>query len=154
VIWADIYVNPTAHTKPDIWVHDLTLHFLQWNLFNSVRLPRMALDFDGILTTDGTDKPLNLPRKGEVPLIVTGRSQRDRVVTTAWLIKHGVRTKRMVMFPGPTPSDPLVIARYKAEHWGPSGLAYFVESDPIQAAEIAKLSGKLVICPTTAEVFP
>jgi orotate phosphoribosyltransferase len=153
LLWSAIYVNPGARLKPDVWVHDLALHFLEWNLFNSVHLPQLALDFDGILTHDGTDRPLYLPRKGEVPLIVTGRSQAHRVGSMAWLTKHGVRVKRMVMFPGETPRDPLVIARYKAQHWGPSGLAYFVESDPIQAKEIARLVGRPVICPAAGEVF-
>jgi hypothetical protein len=52
-----------------------------------------------------------------------------------------------------TPRDPLPIARYKAEHFAASGLAYFVESDPVQAAEIARLTKRPVICPAAGEVF-
>ena len=151
---AVIYRNPTSRTKPDYWVHDLQHpHFLEWNLFNSIHLHRMALDFDGILTFDGTDKPQYLPRKGTVPLIVTGRSEEHRLGSEAWLKRHGVRCRRMVMYPGDTPSDPLVIAKYKADHFGRSGLNYFVESDPLQAKEIASLTHRPVICPGAGEVF-
>jgi hypothetical protein len=154
VIWAGIYVNPAAHTKPDIWVHDLAVHFLEWNLFNSIHLPRMAFDYDGILTIDGTTKPLYLPRKGEIPLIVTGRGEELRVPSLAWLAQHGVRVRKLVMYAAyQTPSDPLPIARHKAEHFATSGLAYFVESDPVQAAEIARLAKRPVICPAAGEVF-
>jgi hypothetical protein len=154
VLWAALYVAPTARTKPDIWVHDLAgPHFLEWNLFNSIHLPQMALDYDGILTIDGTTKPLYLPRKGEVPLIVTGRSEDLRVPSLAWLVQRGVRVKRMVMYPGETPADHAIIARYKAEHFAASGLAYFVESSRRQAKLIAELTGKPVICPKAGEVF-
>jgi|GEM_PF-6908569 Orotate phosphoribosyltransferase len=152
---AVVYRNPAAKgTKPDYWVHDLNHpHFLEWNLFNSIHLPRMAIDFDGILTYDGTNHPQYLPRKGDVPLIVTGRSEAHRLSTQAWLQKHRVKAKRLVMFPGATPTDPLAIARYKADNWEPSRLQYFVESDPIQAAELARIVKRPVICPAAAEVF-
>ena len=58
----------------------------------------LALDFDGILTIDWTDKPLYLPRKGEVPLIITGRSETLRVPSMTWLVRHGVRVRRLVMY--------------------------------------------------------
>jgi orotate phosphoribosyltransferase len=155
LLWAAIYVAPSAKTKPDIWVHDLEApHFLEWNLFNSVHLPRMAFDYDGILTIDGTTRPQYLPRRGEIPLIITGRGEQDRVPSLAWLAQHGVRVRKLIMFPGQTPSDPLPIARYKAEHFAASGLSYFVESDPVQAAEMARLAKRPVICPAAGEVFP
>jgi adenine/guanine phosphoribosyltransferase-like PRPP-binding protein len=151
---AVIYRNPTSRIRPDYWVHDLAHpHFLEWNLFNSIHLHKLAVDLDGILTHDGTDRPQYLPRKDTLPLIVTGRSEAIRLPTQAWLARHKVRVKRLVMYPGPTPDDPLVIARYKADHWGRSGLAYFVESEPVQAKEIARLVKRPVVCPAAGEVY-
>lgn len=154
VLSAVVYRNPASVSDPDYWVHDLPApHFLEWNLFNSIHLDKTAFDFDGVLTHDGTQHPQYLPRKGTIPLIVTGRSERLRLPSQAWLTKHGVRVKRMVMFSGETPSDPLAIARYKAGYWKESRLDYFVESDPQQARELARLVKRPVICPAAGEVF-
>lgn len=52
-ISATVYCNPHARQKPDIWVRDLPWpHLLEWNLFNSILSPNMAVDFDGILCHD------------------------------------------------------------------------------------------------------
>jgi hypothetical protein len=50
-------------------------------------------------------------------------------------------------------ADPLGIAQFKARHFLKSGLEFFVESHPEQAAEIARMSKRLVICPSIGKVF-
>jgi hypothetical protein len=155
VLFTVLYRNPGAGNAAfDLWAHDLAHpHFLEWNLFNSIHLPRMAFDFDGIFTCDGTNDPLYLPRRQTIRLVVTGRSEALRKPTQDWLKRWGISTQKLVMYPGPTPRDPLAIARYKAEHFAKTRLRYFVESDPLQAAEIAKLTRKQVICPAAGKVF-
>jgi hypothetical protein len=44
-------------------------------------------------------------------------------------------------------------AEHKGRPFVQSGLEYFLESCPVQARAIAAASGKLVICPSTGEVF-
>lgn len=130
-------------------------HFFEWHFFNSSYVFSTGFDFDGILTIDGTLAPLYLPRKNQIPLIVTGRLERHRAGSQAWLDKHGVRVGKMIMYPGTEQERdrPGELARYKAAHLKESGLKWFIESDPEQAAGIAKISGKPVICPGIAKVF-
>jgi len=134
-------------------------HLLEWNFFNSVHVERSAFDFDGVLCLDGARPhdaaPLHLPRRLAVPLIVTGRPEAEREASLAWLSRHGVGAAQLVMWPGSLEerSQPMAVSRYKAKHYLASGLDWFVESCPIQAAEIAGLTGKPVICPPAAKVF-
>ncbi len=181
VVTAAVYVNPLATTKPDIHAVDLGWpHLLEWNLFNSVLSPNMACDFDGILCYDchpGQDddgrayidfirnaKPLYLPRKTEIPLIVTARIEKYREDTLLWLSRHGVKVKKLVMHPARTLAERRRddITAFKArvfDKWAqkhrpvPPPLA-FIESDDWQAKLISqKSAGKMVICPGSAKVY-
>lgn len=181
-ITAAVYVNPLATLKPDLWVHDLPWpHLLEWNFANSVLSPNLALDFDGVICHDPdlhadddgpryldfleNARPKYLFRKDVVPLIVTARMEKYRPQTEAWLKKHGIRFKKLVMHPADTPSSRWKdgiegVARYKAEHFqqwarqhkaSPPPLG-FVESDDAQAKIIHDVTGLMVVCPTTAKV--
>ncbi|MCA9056858.1 MAG: phosphoribosyltransferase, partial [Planctomycetaceae bacterium] len=179
-VYAAIYVNPLANAKPDVWAVDLPWpHLLEWNLFNSVLSPSVALDFDGILCNDcmpeqdddgeryleflRTSGVRYLPRKVPVPLIVTARLERYRSETEDWLRRHGVAWHRLVMHPAPTLSERNKddIAAYKAMHFSEwaavhrptPGPTLFVESNDYQARRIAELSRRMVVCPGTASVY-
>jgi hypothetical protein len=177
---AAIYVNPLAKRKPDLWVRDLGWpHLLEWNLFNSVLSPNLACDFDGILCHDcpiGADddgeryldfirnaKPLYLPRKVPIPLIVTARIEKYRKPTMDWLDRHGVRVHNLVMHPAATLAERRKddIAAYKAKHFAawamrhramPAPLA-FIESEDWQARKIAALTDRMTICPGSGLVY-
>jgi len=177
---AAVYVNPLALRKPDIYAVQLGWpHLLEWNLFNSVLSPNMACDFDGILCRDcalGQDddgpkyldfirnaKPLYLPRKVPIPLIVTARVEKYRAETLAWLQRHGVRVNQLVMHPARTTRDRERdnIAAFKAAHFtewakkhraSPPPLA-FIESEDRQAKRIAEISKRIVICPGSGKVY-
>ncbi len=179
-ITAALYVNPLAKKKPDIWVRDLGWpHLLEWNIFNSVLSPNVAVDFDGILCHDcpyGSDddgpryldfirhtKPLYVPRKVPIPLIVTARIEKYRAETEAWLARHRIAYHQLVMHPAATLSERNRddIAAYKASHFGewakhhvprPAPLM-FIESDDRQARRIAALTGHLVVCPATSGIY-
>ncbi|MEM9825085.1 MAG: hypothetical protein AAF958_00775 [Planctomycetota bacterium] len=177
---ASVYCNPAAATKPDIHAVDLPWpHLLEWNLFNSVLTPNMAVDFDGILCWDCKPEddddgeryeefiehaaPKYIARRVPIPLIVTARIERYRKATERWLRRHGIRWGRLIMHPAKTLAERRRddIAAYKARHfksWASRHSAVpapsmFVESDPGQARRIAALSRRLVVCPTTAETF-
>jgi orotate phosphoribosyltransferase len=179
-LYAAVYVNPLAKEKPDLWAVDLPWpHLLEWNLFNSVLSPSVAMDFDGILCDDcsrGQDDdgdryreflltagPKYLPRKVPVPLIVTARLEKYRLETEDWLRRHGVQWHRLIMHPAATLAERNQddISAYKARHyveWASShraapGPILFVESDDRQASRIAQLSGRMVVCPGTARVY-
>lgn len=182
-LFAAVYVNPAAHVKPDIWAVDLPWpHILEWNVFNSVLSPSSALDFDGILCQDcppGSDddgprylefirnaKPLYVPRRTPVPLIVTARIEKYRAETVAWMERHGIKCRNLVMHPASSLHERNRddIPAYKAHHfrewalkpWSSIKPLIFFESDDWQARRIGQLaSGKdrVVICPATAGVY-
>ena len=179
-VYAAVYVNPLARLKPDIWAVDLPWpHILEWNVFNSILSPSCAMDFDGILCHDcpaGSDddgkkyltfiqhaKPLYVPRRTPIPLIVTARIEKYRAETENWLRRHNIRWNRLVMHPAATLRDRMRdnIAAFKAKHfavWAKShrpspGPTMFFESEDRQAREIAQISKLMVICPHTAGVY-
>jgi hypothetical protein len=160
-IFSAVYSSPSKYHKhgpmPDVWAVDLDdPHLLEWCFFNCGYARKTAFDFDGILTVEGTDKPLYKPVKYPVELIVTGRLEKQREYSEKWLARHGINVKKMVMWRGTKEErdeSPEKIAEFKAEEFAKSGLRFFVESEPIQAAHIAKLTRKLVICPSIAKVF-
>jgi adenine/guanine phosphoribosyltransferase-like PRPP-binding protein len=178
---ATVYCNPTAIVKPDIFAKSLAWpHLLEWNLFNSVLSPNMAIDFDGILCHDcprGSDddgeryldfilnaKPLYPVRRSVIPLIVTARIERYREETIKWLDRYNIKVKKLVMHPAETLAQRNQdnIPAYKASHFkqwakrhvmsGPPPLG-FIESDDHQAQSIAKLSRLMVICPASGKVY-
>lgn len=173
VLYAVVYCNPKGGPPAGL-LHARMLpspHFLEWNLFNSIHLPQLATDFDGILCHDcpaGHDddgpkyarflqqvRPLYLVRKSPLKLILTARCAKYRPQTEAWLARWGVRYERLEMWPG-MPAERWqnhAAARWKAELFAASKLAYMVESDAGQAELIARQSGKLVICPAARKVF-
>lgn len=161
VLFASVYASPAGdHTQgpvPDVWAVDLpSPHFLEWCLFNCGYVNKTAFDFDGVMTVDQTKKPLYLPRKYPIPLIVTGRFERERERTEAWLSEYGIKFKKLVMYQG-TPEQRDVIgeiAAHKILAWQKEPrIERFVESDPAQAELIAEVMHKPVICPTVAKVF-
>jgi orotate phosphoribosyltransferase len=179
-LFAAVYVNPLAATKPDFWAIDLSWpHLLEWNLFNSVLSPCLAMDFDGIICHDcradqDDDGPRYrdflqnavhkyLPRRLPVPLIVTARLEKYRGETEVWLRQHGVQWEQLVMHPAGTLRERNQddIAAFKARHfadWASKtvpapGPFVFAESDDRQASRIAQLSGRMVVCPGTAQVY-
>lgn len=178
---ATVYCNPLARTKPDIFAVELGWpHLLEWNLFNSVLSPNMATDFDGVLCRDcypgedddgerylnfiRTAEPNYLSRKVPIPLIVTARIEKYREETLAWLARQQVQCRQLVMHPATTLQERNRdnIAAFKARHFeqwasqhkrqGPPPLG-FIESEDWQAREIAKTTGRMVICPATAGVY-
>ena len=179
-ITAAIYVNPNATKKPDIWVHDLPWpHLLEWNLFNSILSPNMAIDFDGILCQncskeqdDDGEKylnfirnasPLYLPRKNIIPLIITARVEKYREETMKWLERHNVKVNKLIMHPAKTTReremDDVVMYkstnynRWAATHKASPPPSLFIESEDWQARGIAKITRKIVVCPSSAKVY-
>jgi orotate phosphoribosyltransferase len=175
-----LYVNPLSNMKPDLWVHDLPWpHLLEWNLFNSVLSPNCAVDFDGILCHDcagwqdddgenyrgfiDNAVPKYVVRKAVVPMIVTARIEKYRERTQAWLDRHNIRCNRLVMHPAASLRERQRddIAAFKARHfeaWAKSHHArprpsMFIESDDNQAKRIAELTGRLVVCPSSAKCY-
>jgi phosphoribosyl transferase-like protein len=174
--FAAVYVRPDRAGEVDVYARTLDhrSHLLEWNFFNNHGLAAggLAFDFDGILCHDppladadggaGLERyrqwliearPLWLPRAQPVRLIVTARLERFRAETERWLARWNVRFERLEMCPARCASDRGDVAAWKAQHYRESATAFFVESDPGQAARIHELTGKQVICPHVARVW-
>ena len=139
----------------------------------------MAMDFDGILCNDcqpGQDddgdryldfitnaKPLYLPRKVSVPLVITARIEKYREPTLQWLSRHRIQVQSLVMHPASTLRERQQddIAAWKANkylEWNNSHIPTpppnaYIESDDRQACTISKLSKLLTICPASGKVY-
>jgi len=173
----NVYCNPESKDRPDLFAAWLpSPHLLEWNLFNSVYLRHAAFDFDGILCRDftreecadealyaktlGEMRPLRLPRKDPIH-IITARKEKYREQTLAWLSRWRIAAASLAMAPsGLAHRD---VAEWKSSVLKPLfgsmrpikrfGGPLYIESDPRQAEQIAKLSKHLVACPTNAKCY-
>ena len=137
------------------------------NLFHDWWAHSQSFDLDGVFCSDcpsneidvdeprylewmATVRPLVIPTR-PVGQIVTGRLEKYRPQTEAWLARHGIRFNRLVMY-----ADAETNAERNAKHdtvpafkarayRRKSDSTLFVESDIHQAARIAELTGKSVL---------
>jgi orotate phosphoribosyltransferase len=122
-------------------------HYLEWNFFNSGHAERAGFDFDGVLChNEHPHAPLYLPVRRPIPLIITGRSERHRESSQAFLDRHGVRCERMIMRPDSVAGDSQSIGRWKGQVYAQSSISLFVESESDQARLIAAIAHKPVLC--------
>ena len=154
--FAAVYANPDRAELADFVAELLPLpHYLEWNLFNSIHTPTLALDIDGVIFHEERGMaglPKYVPRNVSVPLIATGRHERDRAVTEEQLHRVGVRYDRLVM--AATDEEYGDPATVKARAYSETPAAtLFVESCPNQARQIADACGKRVLCPATGEIW-
>lgn len=138
-----------------------------WNLWKHIRLPRWGFDMDGVLCRDNAKaekddgpryakfiadaEPLFLPQR-PIGHIVTCRLERYRPETEAWLRRHRVSFERLHMMPYKTKAERMAAGNrggWKAGIVRELGLEMFVESNPKQAAIIAREAGVPVFCTET-----
>ncbi len=145
----------------------------QWNYFHHDILSRACIDIDGVLCKDPTEKenddgeeykkfilnalPLfltNFPIKA----LVTSRLEKYREPTEKWLKKHDIHYNDLYMLDLPSKEERIkqnAHAKFKADLYTQlKDTELFIESDREQAAKIALLTSKPVMCITTDEIFP
>ena len=136
--------------------------YFEWNLLGHPDLGRFAFDLDGVICEDPTVvdddgevygshiasiRPLNLPVV-EVGAIITMRLEKWRSVTEAWLLRHDVKYRELVMCQAATVElrRKMDYGQWKGEQALARGLEVFVESNKRQAAQIHRTSGLPCIC--------
>lgn len=143
----------------------------EWNWTKHIRLPRWAVDMDGVLCRDPVKgenddgprylqfireaEPMYLPQR-RVHAIVTARLDRYREETAKWLERHGVEYGALIMMEHATKAERMAAGgrgAWKAEQAKALGVEMFVESNVGQARTIAANARIAVYCPTTGEVF-
>lgn len=145
----------------------------QWNYKNHGISQFACFDLDGVLCIDPTEeenddgkmyleflrtaRPLYIP-KYPIRAIVTSRLEKYRQETVDWLRLNNVKYKELYMLDLPSKEERLRLkahGSFKANiYMQLSDAVLFYESNPAQAREVAKLTGKAVICTDTDEYFP
>lgn len=167
-----IYCHPSQLHTVDFPVVGIgPPHYFEWNFWNSYQIELSGFDMDGVLCGDiapnndddgpayvaaiRNAQPLHYVRRAKIPLIVTARLEKYRKETEEWLARHGIEVENLVMFPGDVNDRgaPKAISSFKAKHYKASKLQLFVESCPIQAKEIHRITGKPVLCPAAGVAF-
>ena len=163
--YAALYVNPGKENLVDYYYETLKPpRIFEWNMFKHGRLPKFAMDMDGILCRDPTKKEIANPKlyerfinhvearilpSGEVGWIVTSRLGKYYSETADWLARHGVTYKKLIMRNSVNDSH----IDYKSSIYNSLPAMLFVESSKKQAVGIAKKTGRPVICTETMELF-
>lgn len=136
--------------------------YFEWNLLGHPDLGKFGFDMDGVLCEDPTVpddggerygchiaslRPLSLPVV-EVGAIITMRLEKWRAVTEAWLRRHDVKYRELVMCSAATVElrRKMDYGQWKGEQALARGLEVFVESCKRQAAQIHRTSGLPCIC--------
>lgn len=136
----------------------------QWNVFHHKVLNAAAVDIDGVLCRDPSPEenddgpayeqflrcvePRLLPSY-PIHSLVTNRLERYRPQTEAWLARHGVDYRHLVMLDLPSKAERQRLnahAAHKAEYYRRSNLSLFIESSARQAQAISESTARPVFC--------
>lgn len=142
VRYAVVYRNPRVKQLPQIsyYARDLEPpHFLEWNMYNSIHAPHLATCAETLLRYPMLRAPVKL-------VLAVG----DRMAAEAALAARGMSAERLETHPG---GDGDALARWKAGVLDGTRLTYYVEDDDAQARQVAGLTGRIVICPTSRAVY-
>ncbi|WP_367185515.1 phosphoribosyltransferase family protein [Mesorhizobium ventifaucium] len=170
-IFAAVYGHLPRHQDID-FVFEVAPHprMFQWNFMHHIFLEQSCVDIDGVLCLDPTDAENDdgpayekflseaLPMYGptrKIGWLVTSRLEKYRRLTEAWLEKHGIKYDELIMLDLPSKAERQrlgVHGSFKADFYVKSDAILFIESEHHQAAKIAKLSGKPVLCVETHQV--
>lgn len=171
VEYAAVYVSPTGHREVDYWGEVVyNPRFFEWNMMHHPLLKQSCVDIDGVLCRDPTDEenddgprysqyltdvePWVVPTE-RVDKLVTCRLEKYRAETEAWLERHGIRYNELVMMEYETGEERKAAngySQFKADIYRSCDAKLFIESDPKQATEIAKLASKPVFSYDTNEL--
>lgn len=142
-----------------------------WNMQKHIRLPRWGFDFDGVLCRDNTKaenddgpryaeflrevEPLFIPQR-PIGHIVTGRLEKYRGQTEAWLKRHGIEFEALHMTQFHSKAERMHAMKFAGGRGGwkarivrELGVEMFVESCPKQASIIAREAQVPVWCTRT-----
>jgi uncharacterized HAD superfamily protein len=160
------YVAHRGNREIDIYFEKVTMpRAFEWNIFHKRTLEECCVDIDGVLCVDPTNNenddgekykrfllnavPLILPTT-KIGALVTSRLEKYRRETQQWLEMNRIEYHDLVMLDLPdaaTRRKLRIHGKFKAEVYRKyPGAHLFIESEARQAIEIAKLSGRSVLC--------
>lgn len=94
-----------------------------------------------------------VPRRVEVPFIITARPERERNSTVRQLREIGCRYGQLVMRPDNLDETEIAFAYFKSSEFLRSGCELFIESSKLQAELIHIETLKPVACPREGQVY-
>jgi orotate phosphoribosyltransferase len=165
VFYAAVFVIPEARSKVDFYFDICPLpRVFEWNMMHSSIIQNTCVDIDGVLCKDPTEEdnddgtmyeqfisnvePYYRPSK-TIGYVVTNRLEKYRSLTEAWLAKHNIKYKKLIMLDLPNKEARVQANNYggfKASVYIKYDCSLFIESALSQARQIADLSGKPVYC--------
>lgn len=164
-ITAAVYASQLGVNAVDLYFEQLDMpRVFAWNLFHRNELAECCVDIDGVLCQDPThDDNDDGPRylrflESATPLarptyrighLVTSRLEKYREPTIRWLNAHGIQFDTLHMLDLASGAERRRLgchADFKARVYRSlATTTLFIESNPEQALEIARLSGKPVL---------
>ena len=136
----------------------------EWNLLTSLGfIGRLGVDLDGVLGEDcptnvdddgvlyrkwlNLAKPLLIPRF-EINAVITSRLEKYRPATEAWLKRHGVRYKELIMLDLPSAKERTfdVVVHHKANAIRQADLEWYWESNWNEAEQIHQKTKLPILC--------
>lgn len=169
ISFAVVYATPVGAPLVDYYSREVpTLrHFFTWNVMHHGAIGTWCVDIDGVLCRDCTEEeddegskyarfletvePLFLPTT-RVGWLVTGRLERHRAATEAWLQRHNVSYDHLVMHPASSNAERKASGgggSFKGAFYRTAEAGLFIESNAWEAEVIARMSGKHVVCMDT-----
>ena len=144
----------------------------EWNYLHIKLLESTCFDIDGVLCEDPTPEqnddgvryleflrnatPKFLPTQ-KIGCIVTSRLEKYRKETEEWLSTHGIEYNALYMMNVASAEKRRKMgnhAEFKAKVYKQrNNMIFFVESEERQAADICRISGKAVFCPTNQRFY-
>ena len=174
LIYCAIYTSPNTRTIVDIYFEVIRGdRIFEWNVMHSKVMTQSCVDIDGVLCVDPTEeenddgeryrhfllntKPLRIPSV-KINSLVTCRLEKYRSLTEKWLQTYGVEFEKLIMMDLPNKEARKASGRhasFKAEAYQSTKVRLFIESNYRQAAEIAKITNKPVLCTDAMQmVYP
>lgn len=171
-LYAAIYALPGSENLVDLWFEQVPgPRLFEWNMLTTSLLQHACVDIDGVLCRDPTEEenddgeryiefllgaePLFKPKK-KIGWLVTSRLEKYRTQTETWLRGHGVEYDELRMLDLPDKETRQRLnahSIFKSSIYSRTDSALFIESSVRQAKEIAKQSGKPVVCTEDCQLY-
>jgi uncharacterized HAD superfamily protein len=162
ILYGAVYVAPGHAADVDVCCEVLNgPRVFEWNVLHGKPLERFCVGLEGVLwqglVRDGeraTAAPLPMERRphlvptGEIGWLVTALAERFRPEVEAWLQRHGIRYRNLVMseFANDALHGAGARAAWKAHVYRSTDATLYVEDSFWEAVAIARLSGRHVLC--------
>ena len=169
VRYGAVYVAPGRESAVDFYCESLNgPRVFEWNVLDGELLRYFFVSLEGVirphaepgasgraLAGAGDARPYLVPSV-EIGWIISERPERQRAETAGWLDAHAIGYRNLVMAGDAGVEHlPAASAAYKADAYRATDASLFLEPSLRQAVEIARFSGRPVLCTDAMQmVYP